>query len=1090
MPHYYLQFKPSITAASLLQYNSRESLYKFELYLKRAIEALKAKEVEVSWKKTPKQYLTLKLIDYVYQTTPFTTISIITEPGWYKIKSTDGQVEADIEEPIKVASIKRKFSIAQENYKIIGDSHFVRLPELEGYQNWQVIWGFPTYELIPFWVNNLAPINEVKLNGKNSKWELLSPNELKIGASINNSDDVILNGESCSFVVTSISHLPPNIKVLCELSDSVTFSTKTRIDKPNLYKPANYNPIENNDTLVDFSDATIIDRKNLVFSVPNPQKFIGKEIATQKGVRFHIEVSTNKDKKDEFWIQLEELDKDIEENEEIGAFSVIDYFFDDNVNELADGNQNRFNIVAFNKEEQQIVLKSSSDKSYAFPETGTLRLLVDVYQFKMQLRAISTLLNTPIGSHHNILKLLLPKKAENWLPVNQTSIYDWKILTDESRSGIEEQRSFVQKALATPDFAIMEGPPGSGKTTVILELIYQLCKSGKRVLLCGSTHVAIDNVLERIKEKNLTDVIFPLRIGDVNRISESVREFQIETLKQSNKLNQYNDLLVESANLVCGTTTGILQHPDIKGDRYKDTPILPQYDYLIIDECSKTTFQEFLVPALYANKWVLIGDIMQLSPFTDRSIIEDNIRCLQVKRNGTLPNDIQTACFLLFFIELFRVKKKEVEGKPIYMHNKFIIPVSTDTLAYLQKEWEAGKTEKFSVGFVLNVEQAKKEGIQLLTHDVLFVELGKLNEMLDFIPESFMVLDKNWQNTTHAFRHNRYYKNRYYIDDRGKKLDNSFDIVAYLLKWLSERDWASELTWRLVRHYELRFKMQNQDNREQKSGIESQIESLLPKSIKVWSQVFGIKKIALPSILEALKEGIVGRRNESPSVLTDGFEHQDLMPRYTKLVYQHRMHSAISQFPRRKFYTKDVKYPALKDATGINDRPWAYNHFPQKCWWIDVPYDGWIGQKGNFKEVEAVKAELDKFFSWLKQQGSNIKAYEIAVLAFYQKQERALREMLRTLCNQEHKISRFNRSINGVEVSIKLYTVDKFQGQEADMVFLSLMQNKRVGFLDSPNRLNVALTRARHQLVIVGNRQFFEKQNHSKELQELAQSFK
>jgi superfamily I DNA and/or RNA helicase len=36
--------------------------------------------------------------------------------------------------------------------------------------------------------------------------------------------------------------------------------------------------------------------------------------------------------------------------------------------------------------------------------------------------------------------------------------------------------------------------------------------------------------------------------------------------------------------------------------------------------------------------------------------------------------------------------------------------------------------------------------------------------------------------------------------------------------------------------------------------------------------------------------------------------------------------------------------------------------------------------------------------------------------------------------------------------------VDKFQGHEADIVFLSMVQTKRVGFMDNPNRLNVAIT--------------------------------
>jgi len=49
--------------------------------------------------------------------------------------------------------------------------------------------------------------------------------------------------------------------------------------------------------------------------------------------------------------------------------------------------------------------------------------------------------------------------------------------------------------MSTPNFMFLEGPPGSGKTTAISELIYQLLIRNKRVLLVASTHVAVDNDL-------------------------------------------------------------------------------------------------------------------------------------------------------------------------------------------------------------------------------------------------------------------------------------------------------------------------------------------------------------------------------------------------------------------------------------------------------------------------------------------------------------------------------------------------------------------------------------------------------------------
>jgi ATP-dependent exoDNAse (exonuclease V) beta subunit len=74
-----------------------------------------------------------------------------------------------------------------------------------------------------------------------------------------------------------------------------------------------------------------------------------------------------------------------------------------------------------------------------------------------------------------------------------------------------------------------------------------------------------------------------------------------------------------------------------------------------------------------------------------------------------------------------------------------------------------------------------------------------------------------------------------------------------------------------------------------------------------------------------------------------------------------------------------------------------------------------------------------------------------------------------------------------------LHTVDKIQGSEADIVFLSMVKtcgaysysNHRggnLGFMDNPNRLNVALTRAKYQLVIIGQIRNFQDQDVSEHL--------
>ena len=59
------------------------------------------------------------------------------------------------------------------------------------------------------------------------------------------------------------------------------------------------------------------------------------------------------------------------------------------------------------------------------------------------------------------------------------------------------------------------------------------------------------------------------------------------------------------------------------------------------------------------------------------------------------------------------------------------------------------------------------------------------------------------------------------------------------------------------------------------------------------------------------------------------------------------------------------------------------------------------------------------------------------------------------------------------DTQLRIVTVDQSQGSEADIVILSTVRSnphKAIGFLKNPNRLNVAVSRARERLVIVGDR--------------------
>ena len=827
------------------------------------------------------------------------------------------------------------------------------------------------------------------------------------------------------------------------------------------------------------------------------------KIVSSNQIKFSIE-RTRKNSKDAFWIQLSELDDN--GNEDIPGFSPLRYFFDDDIT-ISDEQENEYQVAAGIESENKIVLKRKAESKkggfyweFCFPpENSTLTVRVNTYSLRKQKEAITALLQMPIGEQAKLIKLFENRDRTEWQEPEYKSIKEWFVITDEIRSGSAEQRKFINQAINTPDFAILEGPPGSGKTTVILELICQLAREGKRVLLCGSTHVAIDNVLERLKEnRNGTNLlvqfhILPVRIGDEKRINEDIREFQINNLIDDNGIDQ--TLLLEASNLVCGTTIGILQHPKFKdrNKNWRDTPIIPEFDYLIIDESSKTTFQEFLVPALYAKKWVLVGDVMQLSPFTEREEIVCNIEQLAID-GRPLDFELQQAIFFLHKLkDCFRGK-----------NNKFVLPASSKTIQFAVQELEKGRVADFKNKVIFIISNKTKTSnqiffrkpnelntLELSSADLILIEDTLLENTLSVLPESHAVLrSTKWGESAHAFIHNAYQKqHQFQYKEKSREINDSIDVVKQLNGYFYEKNWAEEVAWRVDREHQLRMVRKSRI----KGNYGKVIDELLPKSIereKVESQINQIASMAFPSILESLVKGISGRKMSFESTISEGFKREDLDKRKTTLVYQHRMHPEISKFPREQFYQTENALLDLKRPKHIEElRKWNFNEYDSRSVWVDVK--GETKRNYNLKEVEVLIKHLKGFLEYAANNPQpEGKEWTVACLTFYRGQETHLREKLQQLTGNENGFSNFNITKGKHKINIKLHTVDKFQGHEADIVFLSMVQTFKDGFMDNPNRLNVAITRAKFQLVIIGHHEYFLTKSQSDDLKALAEHHK
>ena len=135
--------------------------------------------------------------------------------------------------------------------------------------------------------------------------------------------------------------------------------------------------------------------------------------------------------------------------------------------------------------------------------------------------------------------------------------------------------------------------------------------------------------------------------------------------------------------------------------------------------------------------------------------------------------------------------------------------------------------------------------------------------------------------------------------------------------------------------------------------------------------------------------------------------------------------------------------------------------------------------KGYYNSPEAgLIAELISSFSEIDAEklGYTDKTpLTIGVITYYAGQSREINKQLRKVESIERERG-WRYVVPNKPIKIRVSIVDRFQGQEQDIVILSLTRSNRygnIGFLKNLQRVNVSLSRAKQNLIIVGNASFF-----------------
>eukprot|EP00605_Chrysophyceae_sp_TOSAG23-4_P000054 GSChrysophyteH1.ASY1.ANO1.56.1 assembled CDS len=229
------------------------------------------------------------------------------------------------------------------------------------------------------------------------------------------------------------------------------------------------------------------------------------------------------------------------------------------------------------------------------------------------------------------------------------------------------QKAAVEHSLGAPHLACIHGPPGTGKTTTLVELILQCVSRRERVLVCAPSNVAVDNILEKLTpaaiekmEIGANDLHAPslrppssraaaalprprlCRLGHPARMSEEVWPYCLEALlarsddapivaavkaelEGGGAKDKAKSLRAEVRRREEELAAQVLLRQDVvlatcvgSGSfalrKLEKNPAYKPFDVVIIDEAAQALEASCWIPLLQGRKAVLAGDHHQLAP--------------------------------------------------------------------------------------------------------------------------------------------------------------------------------------------------------------------------------------------------------------------------------------------------------------------------------------------------------------------------------------------------------------------------------------------------------------------------------------------
>ncbi|KJP86803.1 hypothetical protein AK88_03510 [Plasmodium fragile] len=623
----------------------------------------------------------------------------------------------------------------------------------------------------------------------------------------------------------------------------------------------------------------------------------------------------------------------------------------------------------------------------------------------------------------------------------------------------DSQKKAVYFCLYSKDIFCVHGPPGTGKTTVLCELIYQLVKRNKKILVTGPSNVSVDNILAKCVNMNIKNVV---RIGLKSKIKKDLWSYSYdEKIKScdSYKLCEDIDQDIEKMKTEINKLKNKKKHEKTPFDRKGIANL--KYEIRMLNKSRKKKKNIFFAEIMNKNHVIFStcssSSNYELNKYVKNTNFLFDAVCIDECCQCTEP-----LCYMPLLLSsknvfLFGDHKQLA---PLVKHNNKGNKLNVTLFERLIKKY------KRKISFFLKIQYRMNDLILKWSNKVFYEDRLVSHDSCKAITVDELLMPKTGErHTGQAVKQTSERKKD--GKDKQKKMGKKKDGR----KTKEEREKGREGD-------------EEHENAQVNANLKDMIQSYIYCPI-TWIETDGFDEFLddtkeLDMIHLEMKEkngDKVG--GKMPSKTAAGGLGDSNGGGIKRLDNEDPPEEGLNDLG---IYEEDhLEEADQSEESGAGDEDVIVGSESCSARSSHVEEEAIAAEKAL---QEAVQIDIDDIVNLNNKSRSNrgeayvvykliermmhadhISAKHICVITPYSKQMNLLKNILYDNLYDEKK---FTSEYKDIEIA----TVDSFQGREKEIVILSLVCSnyfKNIGFLKDYRRLNVAITRAKRHVVIVGN---------------------